>query len=363
MREEGKIDEAALRPRWPSRSRPGRAAEERTNAPHFVDFVKSELAERYGEKLKTEGLQIYTTLDVDLQQAAQRAVTQGLETLEKNYRRLAAASKEAPLQGALIVLEPQTGSVRAFVGGRDYRLSQFNRVTQAHRQPGSLFKPFVYLAAFARRDLRPAGHAGDDPRGLADHRRVGTKTEDEHWTPRNYDGEYRGPMSARRAVELSINIPTVRVVAAGGPAVRRSRAARAARDRLAAARLSLGRARAPSRSRRMEIAGAYAVLANSGVRVAPIAIVGVMTGDGRVLDRKETPLAPALPADAVFLVDSILRGRRRPRHGGRRARAAGCAACSPARPARPTTGATPGSSASRRDSSRPSGSATTTTAA
>ena len=70
-------------------------------------------------------------------------------------QRLAAASRESPLQGALIGLEPETGAVRAFVGGRDYRLSQFNRVTQAHRQPGSLFKPFVYLAAFARREAAP----------------------------------------------------------------------------------------------------------------------------------------------------------------------------------------------------------------
>ena len=80
-------------------------------------------------------------------------MTRGLGTLEKTYKRLAANAKEEPLQGALIVLEPRTGAVKAFVGGRDYRLSQFNRVTQAHRQPGSLFKPFVYLAAFARRDL------------------------------------------------------------------------------------------------------------------------------------------------------------------------------------------------------------------
>jgi membrane peptidoglycan carboxypeptidase len=124
----------------------------RMDAPHFLDFVKAELFRRYGDKLKTDGLQIYTTLDVDLQQAGQNAVTGGLARLEKQYRRLAAAAKEAPLQGALIFIEPRTGSVKAFVGGRDYRVSQFNRVTQAHRQPGSLFKPFVFLAAFGRRD-------------------------------------------------------------------------------------------------------------------------------------------------------------------------------------------------------------------
>jgi penicillin-binding protein 1B len=307
MREEGKIDDAAMREAAEQPITTRTRTEERTKAPHFVDFVKSELAERYGEKLQTEGLQVYTTLDVDLQQAAQRAVTQGLDGLEKTYRRLAsAAARQAPLQGALIAVEPQTGSVRALVGGRDYRLSQFNRVTQAHRQPGSLFKPFVYLAAFARRDLdppvTPATVLLDSPIVVE----WGTKTEEEQWTPRNYDNDYRGRMTARRALELSINIPTVRVsLQAGLPYV-----LAAARDAGIASRLraypsvALGAFEISP----MEIAGAYGALANSGVRVAPNAIVGVMTGEGRVLDRKATQLLPSLPADAVFLVNSVLQG-------------------------------------------------------
>jgi penicillin-binding protein 1B len=130
--------------------------------------------------------------------------------------------------------------------------------------------------------------------------------EKERWTPRNSDWKYRGPMSARRALELSINIPTVRAaLAAGLPTV------------LAAARASgIGSRLRPFPSialgafeiSPMEIASAYAVFANSGIRVEPNAIVGVMTGDGRVLDRKETPLTPALPPDAVVLVNSLMRG-------------------------------------------------------
>lgn len=306
MREEGRIDDAALKAALEEPVTARTRVEERTKAPHFVDFVKGELAERYGAQLQTEGLQIYTTLDVDLQQAAQRAVTQGLENLEKTYRRLASASAKAPLQGALIVLEPQTGGVRALVGGRDYLLSQFNRVTQARRQPGSLFKPFVYLAAFARRDLdppvTPATILMDTPITVE----WGTRTEEEQWTPRNYDGEYRGRMTARQALEKSINIPTVRVsLMATLPYV-----LGAARSAGIASRLrgypsvALGAFELSP----MEVAGAYAALANSGVRVAPYAIVGVMTGDGTVLDRKASELLPSLPADAVFLVDSILRG-------------------------------------------------------
>jgi penicillin-binding protein 1B len=306
MREEGKIDAAAMRAAAAEPLTPRSRVEERTKAPHFVDFVKGELAERYGKQLQTEGLQIYTTLDVDLQQAAQRAVTQGLETLEKTYKRLASASKEAPLQGALIMLEPQTGGVRALVGGRDYRLSQFNRVTQAHRQPGSLFKPFVYLAAFSRRDLdppvTPATILVDSPITVE----WGQKTDDEQWTPRNYDGQYRGTMTVRQALEQSINIPTVRVsLTAGLPYVLgAAKEAGIGSSLRGYPSVALGAFEISP----MEIAGAYAAFANSGVRVEPNAIVGVMTGAGTVLDRKASVLSPALPADAVFLVNSILRG-------------------------------------------------------
>jgi penicillin-binding protein 1B len=305
MREENKIDDEAFT-RAAEEPVPEARAAARTNAPHFLDFVKAELFRRYGDKLRTEGLQIHTTLDVDLQQAGQIAVTEGLARLEKQYRRLAAAAKEGPLQGALIFLEPRTGAVKALVGGRDYRVSQFNRVTQAHRQPGSLFKPFVFLAAFARRDVpspvTPATILVDSPITVE----WGGREEDQRWTPRNYDGQYRGPMSARRAVELSINIPTVRAaLAAELPYVVAAARAAGIDSRLRAyPSVALGSFEASP----MEIAAAYSVFANSGVRVEPYAIVGVETSDGQLLDRKESPLAQALPADAVFLVDSLLRG-------------------------------------------------------
>jgi penicillin-binding protein 1B len=248
---------------------------EYTAAPHFVDFVKAQLAEAYGEKLRSEGLQIFTTLDVDLQQAAQRSVTDGLAALEKKYSRLARASAEGPLQGALIAVEPQTGAVRALVGGRDYGLSQFNRVTQARRQPGSLFKPFVYLAAFARRDLTPpvtpATILEDTPISIF----WDERQEHQQWTPRNYDVSFRGPMSARRALELSINVPTVRVsLAAGLPTV------------IAAARAAgIGSRLRP-----------YPALALGAFEISPMEIASAFS------------LSPALPADAVFLVNSLMRG-------------------------------------------------------
>ena len=306
MREEKKIDDAALARALAEPVVASSRAEERTIAPHFVDFVKRELQARFSRELKTEGLQIYTTLDVDLQRSAQRAISQGLANLEKNYKRLAVRAKEEPLQGALIALEPRTGSVRAFVGGRDYRVSQFNRVTQAHRQPGSLFKPFVYLAAFSKRDMEkpitPATILEDTPITVT----WGRGTEEEQWSPHDYDGDFRGSMSVRKALELSINIPTVRTaLAAGLPTVlATARAAGVGSELRPYPSVALGAFEVSP----LEIASAYSVFANEGVRVEPIAIVGVVTSDGRVLERKETPLAPVLPADAVFLVNSLMRG-------------------------------------------------------
>ena len=173
MKEEGKIDEAAMRQAMEQPVTARSRSEERTKAPHFVDFVKGELAERYGEQLQTEGLQIYTTLDVDLQQAAQRAVTQGLDTLEKTYRRLASASREAPLQGALIAARAadrqRAGPRRRArlpplaVQPRDAGAPPAGQSLQAVRVPRGVRAPRP----------RPAGHSGHGARGLADRRRVG----------------------------------------------------------------------------------------------------------------------------------------------------------------------------------------------
>ncbi len=318
MREEGRIDEAALQQALAEPVSARSRRPERTIAPHFVDFVKSELAERYGQKLKTEGLQIYTTLDVDLQQAGQRAVAEGLTTLEKNYRRLAAAAKEGPLQGALIGLEPETGAVRAFVGGRDYRLSQFNRVTQAHRQPGSLFKPFVFLAAFSA--ARPAGadHAGNDPARLADHGGLGRARRgsglDAAQLRRRFPRADVGA-AGRRAVDQHPDRPDG---AGRGPADGRRRGARGG-DRLAPARLSLGR---PGRLRDLAARDRGRLRRARQRRRARAAFRHRGRPDGR--RRRARPQGDADgagPAGRRGLPRGLAAaGGRRPGHGRRRAR-------------------------------------------
>src|SRR5262245_59386639 len=111
-------------------------------APYFADLVRKDLEENYpGEVLTTEGLHIFTSLDMQLQRIAQEVIHKGLEELEAKYPRLRRAKPEERLQACLIAVQPQTGEIRALVGGRDYQTSQFNRVTQAHRQPGSVCTP------------------------------------------------------------------------------------------------------------------------------------------------------------------------------------------------------------------------------
>ncbi len=279
-------------------------------APHFVDFVLTQVKESRSD-LSGAGLSLYTTLDPDMQAAAQAAVQTGLEELEKKFKKLRTKEGEEPLQAALIALDPHTGSIRALVGGRDYQVSQFNRVVQARRQPGSLFKPFVYLAAFERRDLvppvTPITILQDSPIAL-----VFGKTEEETWSPRNYDGQFRGPVTVRYALEHSLNIPTVRLAVwetGGGKTLLTDVIAAARRAGItspmkAYPSLALGAFECTP----MEIAAAYSVFANGGILVKPNSLLGLVGPEGRRIDRKDVPLQRAADPAAVSVLDSILQG-------------------------------------------------------
>ncbi len=122
---------------------------ESNDAPYFVDYVKKELEARYPSAvLNAEGLRIFTTLDVHAQKLAEKAIEQNLIDLETKHPRLKRREETERLEECLLALEPQSGKIRAMAGGRDYQKSQFNRITQSHRQPGSAFKVVTYAAAF-----------------------------------------------------------------------------------------------------------------------------------------------------------------------------------------------------------------------
>jgi penicillin-binding protein 1A len=185
-------------------------------APYFIEWVRTTLDSRYGDMLYSGGLRIHTSLDLDMQREAQLAMDSGWARIERmpGYRAptyaavMADASRQEAsdtpyLQGLFIALDPRTGEVRALVGGRDFADSKFNRATQALRQPGSTFKPFVYYTAVS--SGMPASTVLYDAPVMIDLPEGGV------YAPRNYDPEFRGPISMRDALKFSVNTVAVRL--------------------------------------------------------------------------------------------------------------------------------------------------------
>ncbi|HEY0788705.1 MAG TPA: transglycosylase domain-containing protein, partial [Thermoanaerobaculia bacterium] len=194
-------------PKKPFRQRSGLGS-----MPYYVDRVLQEIRRDYGlEDASGRGLNIYTAIDLDWQDAASRELQRGLRRLERSSGRL--RSTKDPLQGAIIGIDVQTGEIRALVGGRDYDRSQFNRALSARRQVGSLFKPFVFLAAFepqlSHQNITPATLVNDS-------RFVLERRFAKDWSPRNYEGRYHGVVTVRQALEQSMNSASVRLGLATG---------------------------------------------------------------------------------------------------------------------------------------------------
>jgi penicillin-binding protein 1B len=303
MREVGLISEADLRQALaqplPSARAPMRSAE----ASYFLDAARAEVERRAGPRvLDRPGTAIFTTMDSRDQAAAVKAVTDGLAALERDHRKL--RRKDSPLQAAAVSIDPRTGTVRALVGGRDFLLHPFNRAMEAKRQPGSLFKPFVYLAAFREREREdgtpwtPQTVIEDEPYEV----KAGRKT----WRPKNYDEQFRGPVTVRQALEHSLNVPTARVAMEVGI----PRVAEVARDLGIQSKLHevpslcLG----TSEVSLMEITGAYAGLADGGRARASTMLLGILDPDGH-----EVPLASlddprGVEAPEAYLTTSLLEG-------------------------------------------------------
>lgn len=271
------------------------------DAPYFVDTVLRQVEDVTGIPLP-EGLRIDSTLDPMVQQAAAEALERGLERLERAYPTLTTAEHE--LQGAVVVLEPATGSILAMVGGRDYRLSQFNRAVQAHRQAGSLFKPFVYLAAFeAGRDGAGLRHT---PSTLLVDEPVTFESDGGVWSPKNYDRQYRGNVTLRSALELSLNVPAVRVAKTVGPQAIIDQAHRlgittAMTDDLT---IALG---SPAVSL-LEITSAYGGIANGGIWVRPTTVRATIDREGTTLWSHAPDRRQAVSPQAAYLVTSLMEG-------------------------------------------------------
>ncbi|MFQ5682458.1 MAG: PBP1A family penicillin-binding protein [Candidatus Binatia bacterium] len=275
------------------------------DAPFYVDFLKRELKENYSNDVLTaEGLRIFTSLDLRLQRMAERAVAEGLTRLEKAYPHLRKRAEKDDLEAAMVVIKPQTGEVKAMVGGRDFQKSQFNRVFQAKRQPGSIFKPFVYLAALmygpenSERKFTPATIVEDSP--------FVWEYEGQEWEPGNYKERYFGPVTLRTALEKSLNSATARIARDVGIKKVRDMAYRLGIQSSLPAipSLALGSAEVTP----LEVAVAFSTLANNGVRTHPLAVKQVLDQKGKVLEKKDIRVERVITPQLAFMLNYLLEG-------------------------------------------------------
>lgn len=274
-------------------------------ARYVVDLVRAQLAEQYApEALAADGLKIYTTIDTQAQASAESSLAAGLARLERDIPQVKRQVAQRRLQGAVVVTDPRTGAILALVGGRDYGGSQFDRATSAKRQPGSCFKPFVYLTALEAGQKGEPG--GVTPATLLDDSPLEMRSGGKIWQPENYDGLFRGPVSVRAALEQSLNVPTVRV--ADGVGLRRvvqvaqRCGLREPFDPLPS--LALGAQEVTP----LELASAYGTLAALGLRAEPRIIERVETKDGTIVERREPEIRQAIRPEVAFVVDDLLRG-------------------------------------------------------
>ncbi len=272
------------------------------DAPFFVDYLLRQMEETTGAPLP-DGVRVYTTLDPILQRLATQMLSSGLVKLETAYPALAGHGDV--VQGAMVALDPATGAILAMVGSRDYRASQFNRAVQAKRQPGSLFKPLVYLAALdAGRELadgQPITAATlivDEPVTFESGARL--------WQPQNYDHKFHGTVSLRTALEQSLNVPAVKVAQTVGTKRILQLAKRLGIRSVLADNLSI--ALGTSGVSLLEITAAFGALAYEGVFVAPTAAQAVMTPEGDPAWRHTPERHQAVSPQAAFVMTSMLTG-------------------------------------------------------
>jgi penicillin-binding protein 1A len=271
----------------------------RTTGQYFLDHVQQALEAKYGADMVFKGgLQVYTTLNPTMQWHAEQAVREGLRALESRSVKTSAAKPDRP-EGALLALEPQTGYIRAMVGGYDFFRSEFNRAVQAKRQPGSAFKPFVYIAALEA-GLTPATIVEDAPVTYPAGRRG------QPWKPDNYDRKFRGPTTLQQAVEESVNVVTVKVQERVGV----SRTVQVARRLGITSPLTgdLTLALGTSDLTLLELTSAYGALANDGVWTAPTAIRYVTDVNGKLLEEHVPHGREALSPETAYLITHMLRG-------------------------------------------------------
>jgi penicillin-binding protein 1A len=267
-------------------------------APYFVAFVTDFLESELGAAtLYRTGLTVYTTLNYAMQQAAERAITHGLEGLAARMKGGGLLQEEYP-QAALVCLGASRGAILAMVGGRSFEESRFNRATMARRQPGSAFKPIVYALAVEK------GFRQNDILWDAPVTYQGTRAN-EAWRPENFSGTFHGEVTLRTALALSKNIPAVKLLHKLGP----TRAVEFAHRMGITSPLdpNLSLVLGTSEVTLLELTAAYGVFPNKGVWTRPFGIIEVLDREGRSLWREKPQRRPAISPETAAVTTDMLR--------------------------------------------------------
>ncbi len=279
------------------------------NAPYFMEMVRQRLEDEFGSGVIYDGgLTVHTTLNLPLQQEAERVMENRLTDLEKRFHAdqtradyLAAIEKEKNptldyLEGAALTVDTETGGILALIGGRSFEESNFNRAVSAMRQPGSAFKPFIYLSAI-QAGFYPSYTVMDAPV-------VFYEKGQPPWRPQNYDREYRGPVTMRYALEHSLNVPTIKIQEEVGTksVIHEARAAGIDTPIPAFRSIALGTAEVTLK----DLVYAYTVFADNGIRVEPYFITRIEDRSGNVVREYRPQRKEVLPAAPVAVLNNMM---------------------------------------------------------
>jgi penicillin-binding protein 1B len=274
-----------------------------SDAPYFIDYLTRQVESQYDERdggSSMRSLRIYSTIDLELQHAAYQAITKNMANVEKMLAKRKGGT--AGLQAAMVAMNAKTGEVVAMVGGRDYAQSQLNRAVDARRQPGSVFKPFVYAAAITAGGDNPSNPITtattfiDEPKTFS--------SSSGPWNPSNFGGSFTmGPVTVRDALVQSKNVITVEVAQLVGLSNVARLAEKAGLTKVPQVpSMALGVAEATP----LQMASAYTTFANQGRRIAPISVKRVTTKDGSTLFESRVETKDVMSPQVAYIMTSMM---------------------------------------------------------
>lgn len=264
-------------------------------SPYFTEYTRQNISKEYGDNAVYKGgLKVYTTMDIGMQKAAEVILTRALDELNKKR-----ANKVSRIEGALVAIEPSTGYIKAMVGGSGFsKYNQVNRVFQAHRQPGSTFKPFIYATAI---------DAGYTACTLLDDSPVKyTGIDGKEWEPKNYENKFQGVVTLREALEKSINVASIKLLEKISPRKAVTYTRRMGIKSYISPDLSM--ALGTSEVTPIELATAYIPFANQGIKTEPIAIKCIKDKGDVVIKENMPQEERVITPQTAYLMTSLMKG-------------------------------------------------------